>query len=204
MIRTIIRIAKVISIIFTPFYLPVMGLLALFLFSYLSLLPLRYKAIVLGIVLLFTAVIPTLLIRIYRYCQGWNRIEIGHKERRMVPYIISILSYMVCIHAMKNINIPTFMLKIVFAAIIIQIICAIINLRWKISTHMAAIGGVSSALLTFAFILNFNPLLWFCLLMLFSGILGSSRIILRQHNLSQVVVGYLVGFICALIVMIFI
>ena len=44
--RNLIIAARVISLVFTPFYLPVVGLTALFVFSYLSLLPFRYNAAV--------------------------------------------------------------------------------------------------------------------------------------------------------------
>ena len=38
--KNIILAARIMSMIFTPFYLPLVGLVALFLFSYMSLLPL--------------------------------------------------------------------------------------------------------------------------------------------------------------------
>ena len=49
--------------IFTPFYLSLVGLIALFTFSYLSIAPWGYKLQVLGMVYLFTILLPTLLIR---------------------------------------------------------------------------------------------------------------------------------------------
>jgi membrane-associated phospholipid phosphatase len=104
---------------------------------------------------------------------------------------------------MRAINTPLFMSNIIIVALIIQVICAIINVWWKISAHMAAIGGFSGALLVFAIIFNFNPLWWFSLLILLSGILGTSRMILRQHTLAQVVGGFVTGFLCSMI-MIFI
>ena len=133
--------ARVISLIFTPFYLPTVGLLALFTLSYLSLLPTSYKLMVLAIVYLFTVLLPTFLIHLYRRYQNWNLIELGQRERRMVPYVISILCYFMCVYIMKAMHIPHFMASIVIAALGIQIICAIINAWWKISTHLAAIGG---------------------------------------------------------------
>ena len=42
----IILAARIMSIVFTPFYLSLVGLMALFTFSYLSLLPWQYKATV--------------------------------------------------------------------------------------------------------------------------------------------------------------
>ena len=41
--KYIIRAARVLSMLFTPFYLPIVGLVALFTFSYLALMPWAYK-----------------------------------------------------------------------------------------------------------------------------------------------------------------
>ena len=46
------------SMVFTPFYLPLIGLIALFIFSYMSLLPWAYKLPMLIIVYLFTVIMP--------------------------------------------------------------------------------------------------------------------------------------------------
>ena len=62
--KKIIIAARVMSAIFTPFYLPIVGLVALFVFSYLGLLPWAYKLLVLGMVYLFTILVPTLLIHL--------------------------------------------------------------------------------------------------------------------------------------------
>ena len=197
--KDIILTAKVLSSIFNPFYLPVVGLIILFVFSYLSLLPLGYKIQVLLIVYLCTVLLPTLLIRLYRHYQGWSLLELGRKERRMVPYIISIICYYLCYFIMNRLHIPHSMSSILLAALFIQVVCAIINLFWKISTHTATIGGVAGALLGFASMFMFNPVWWVCLVLLLAGLLGSSRMILRQHTLSQVVAGFLLGIVLAYI-----
>ncbi len=191
--KTLIMVARLISMLFTPFYLPLLGLVALFMFSYLSLLPLIYKLSVLLLVYLFTILFPTILIRLYRHYQGWTLIELGHKERRMVPYVISIVCYITCVYFMNSRHIPHFMGSILTAALLVQIACALINAWWKISTHMAAIGGVAGALFAFAEIFGFNPVWWLCVVIILAGVLGTSRMILRQHTLSQVVGGFVVG-----------
>lgn len=191
--KNIILASRVMSMIFTPFYLPLMGLVALFWFSYLSLLPLFYKIAVLLVVYLFTIFLPTMLIHLYRNHQGWTLIELGRKERRMVPYVISISCYMLCTYIMETMHVPHFMAGILNAALIIQIVCALINARWKISTHTAAIGGVAGALFAFGELFNFNPVCWLALVIMLAGVLGTSRIILRQHSLAQVIAGFIVG-----------
>lgn len=137
------------SVLFTPFYLPILGLLILFIFSYLSLLPLTYKLFLLLMFYLFTVFLPTALIRFYRRYQGWTLIELGSRERRAIPYVISIFSYLLCYYIMAATHVPHFMGSILIAALVIQVACAIINLFIKISTHTAAIGGVTGALLAF-------------------------------------------------------
>ena len=56
--KNIILTARIMSMLFTPFYLPLVGLVALFLFSYMSLLPLAYKLPMLLTVYLFTILLP--------------------------------------------------------------------------------------------------------------------------------------------------
>jgi membrane-associated phospholipid phosphatase len=85
-------------------------------------------------------------------------------------------------------------------ALAIQVVCAIVNLFWKISTHTAAIGGVAGALIAFSGTFSYNPVWWLCIIIIVAGILGTSRMILRQHSLSQVVAGFLLGFILSFLV----
>lgn len=197
--KEIIFTAKVLSVLFTPFYLPILGLLILFIFSYLSLLPLTYKLFLLLMFYLFTVSLPTALIRFYRRYQGWTLIELGSRERRAIPYVISIFSYLLCYYIMAATHVPHFMGSILIAALVIQVACAIINLFIKISTHTAAIGGVTGALLAFSVIFSFNPVWWLCIVLLLAGMVGTSRMILRQHSLRQVVLGYLAGVACSFV-----
>lgn len=195
--KDFILAARVVSMVFTPFYLPLVGLMALFVFSYMSQLPTGYKLSVLALVYFFTILLPTFLIRFYRRYQGWKAFDFIVKERRMVPYVISILCYFLCVYLMKTFHMPHFMGSILVAALLIQVACALINIWWKVSTHTAAIGGVAGALMAFSMIFAFNPMWWFCLVMVLAGVVGTSRMILRQHSLPQVVVGFGMGMVVA-------
>ena len=189
--------------LFTPFYLSIVGIALLFLFSYLNMFPWSYKIQVLLMVYLFTVMLPSLLIHVYRRYQGWNLIELGHREKRMIPYILSIISYFTCVYVMERLHMPHFMGSIIVAALAVQIVCALINIWWKISTHTAAIGGVAGALFAFSYYLGFNPVWWLCLVIIVAGMVGTSRMILRQHSLSQVVGGFGIGFLCAAVSILF-
>ena len=140
-----------------------------------------------------------MLIRLYRHYQGWSRFELGSRERRVIPYVISIVSYLLCYYIMAAAHVPHFLGTILIASLVIQVVCAMVNLFIKISTHTAAIGGVTGALLAFSLIFGFNPVWWLCLVLIIAGLLGTCRMVLRQHSLHQVVTGYLVGVVCAFV-----
>jgi len=195
--KNIILISRVVSMMFTPFYLPLVGLAALFFFSYLNTFPLYYILMVMGIVWLFTVLLPTRLIHLYRRYHGWTPIQLGVRERRMVPYVISILCYFTCFYIMSLSRTPHTITSILIAALAVQMLCAMTNVWWKVSTHSAAIGGVAGGLLSFSLIFNFNPVWWLCLVILLGGMVGPSRMILRQHTLPQVVVGFFMGLLCS-------
>jgi membrane-associated phospholipid phosphatase len=201
--KNIIYTARFVSLLFTPFYLPLMGLILLFTLSYLALLPIAYRLQVLAIVYLFTILLPTYAIHFYRRYQGWTLIELGQRERRMVPYVISIVCYLTCVWLLSVMNVFHFVSSILMAAMLVQIVCAIINVWWKISTHTAAIGGVAGALFVFGEYFGFNPIWWLCLVFILAGVLGTSRMILRQHSLAQVVAGFFIGIICSISGLIF-
>ena len=198
--KNIILAARIMSMIFTPFYLPLVGLVALFLFSYMSLLPLAYKLPMLLTVYISTILMPSLLIHLYRRFPGWTSKELGRKERRIVPYLRSILCYFGCFFLIEYRNTPRVISIILVAALVIQMVCALINVWWKISTHTAAIGGVAGGLVVYSIAFSFNPIWWLAFVILLAGMVGTARMILRQHTLAQVVAGFLVGVVCALFI----
>lgn len=197
--KHIIFAAKALSVIFSPFYLPLVGLAALLTLTYLSLLPWTYKLFLVVTFWVFTIALPSLLIRLYRHYQGWSLFQMASKERRVIPYVISIVSYLLCYYVMAAVHVPHFMGSILMAALVIQITCAIVNLFVKVSTHMAAIGGVAGALAAFSVIFGFNPVWWLCVVLVLAGLVGTSRMILRQHSLHEITLGFLVGTGCAFV-----
>ena len=198
--KKIILASRVVSMLSTPFYLPVLGLIFMFIFSYLSIFPPMYKVLMVVLFYLFTVLLPTYIIHVYTKYQGWTPKQLSVRERRMIPYIISILCYFVGYYLLSLMNTPNFISVILVVAIIIQVLCVAINHWWKISIHSAAIGGATGMVIAFSFILDFDPTWWLCLLTLFGGMVGASRMVLSQHSLSQVVGGYLLAPLAGIVV----
>ncbi len=199
--KTLIRVARMVSAIFTPFSIPFLAFLILFLFSYLSIMPIQYKLIVLGIVYCFTIMIPVLAIFIFKKINGFSAQELGERKKRYVPFFLTITSYVFCLLMMNRLNIPWYMSGIILAALIMMIICIVVNLKWKLSEHMAGAGAVIGGLVAFSALFGYNPVWWLCLFILVAGVLGTARIILGHHTLGEVMGGFAVGFICSLMVL---
>lgn len=196
--RQLIQIAKILSNLFSPFYAPMWAFVWMFYFSYLEMLPFSYKLFILTLVWITTVLIPRFGINIFRIFMNWTHLQLSHREHRHLPYIVTVCSYSTCLVIMTKLNVPMFIRGIVLTALVSQIICTLINAWWKVSTHMVGMGGLVGALIAFSMLFYFNPVFLLCLLLILSGLVGTARIILRQHTLAQVYTGFLIGFVCAL------
>ena len=113
--------SRIISGIFTPFMIPFVAFFLLFFFTYLRIMPIQYKLIVLGIVYCFTILMPMLAIYLFQKINGWGIHELGHREKRFVPYALTIISYVTCLITMYKIHLPRYMSGIIVAALICMI-----------------------------------------------------------------------------------
>ena len=199
--KTMLRVARITSIVFTPFSIPFLAFLVLFLFSYLRIMPILYKGIVLGIVYCFTILTPTITIFLFRKINGFARQELSERKKRYVPILLTIISYVFCLLMMRKLNIPWYMTGIIFVSLVISIICILVNLKWKLSEHMAGMGGIIGGLVSFSALFSYNPVVWLCLFSLIAGILGSARIVLGHHTLGEVLSGFVVGLVCSFLIL---
>ena len=228
--QNFIKASQILCNIFSPFLLPVVGMLALLSFSYLSLLYWSEKIYILIIVILFTLLLPATLTRLYNKHQedkangnqqegkaienqqeekaienqqAEKAIDNAKNDGKLIPSVISILCYITCYYTLATNHVPYSIGSIVLASLMIQVLCSLINIKWNVSTHTAAAGGVTGAIVAFAEIFSFNPVWWLCVALLLAGVVGSNRIITQQHTLPQVVTGFLIGMICAIIAILF-
>lgn len=197
--RQLVQISKLISLVFSPLFAQLWAFLWMFSFSYLKMLPTSYKVSIFVLVAITNVIIPLFGINMFRIVMQWTHLQLSHREHRHLPYVVTLLSYSVCLLIMSELRVPMFIRGVVLSALVSQIICTVVNAWWKISTHMVGMGGLVGALMAFSFLFYFNPVYLLCVLILLSGAVGSARITLRQHSLPQVFVGFLVGFVCALV-----
>ena len=197
----LVTISKTISSIFTPFIIPFGAFFILFIFSYLRIMPSQYKLIVLGIIFCFTIMMPMFTIYLFRKINHITAEELGTRERRYFPYILTIISYVFCLFMMFRLSIPWYMTGIILTALFIMIIFFIANLKWRLSEHMGGVGAVIGGVVSFGVLFGYNPVWWIALFVLTGGLLGSARIISGNHTIGEVLFGFVIGLACAMLVL---
>jgi len=98
---------------------------------------------------------------------------------------------------------PVFKL-VMIASVLVIIALLLISFKWKISSHMAALGGITGAVLALAFRTGINPVFSVLVLVLAAGLTGTSRLIVQKNSLAQVVAGYFLGLIIVYLVIYFV
>lgn len=197
----LVTASKIVSGLATPFIIPFIGFIILFLFSYLQIMPRQYKLIVLSIVFCFTILMPVVTIFLFQRINNIKSAELGERKKRFFPYILTIISYVFCMLTMHRLNIPWYMAGIILTALIILFVFLLANARWRLSEHMAGMGAIIGGLISFSILFGYNPVWWLCMLIILAGLLGSARIISGNHTFGEVFFGFCVGLICSFLVL---
>ena len=191
-------VSLILSTVFSPFMVPSLSFILLFLFTYLAFMPLLYKGIVLGAVFLFTICLPVLFIYLYQRFCGQGMVELRERKKRFAPYALAAISYCICTIILYRLYVPNYLSAVIITCILCMIVCGLFNLKWKISVHSAACGILVGGLLPCSIIFNFKPLEWLCGFILLSGLIGTSRLILQRNTLFEVILGFVIGMFCGI------
>lgn len=188
-------IAKVISWVFHPLWIPLFALLLIFQLETLSVYLIADKArwLIIGMVLMATLVFPLLIIMLFVRKGLVSSIKMERREERIYPYLLMMVVYYVMYLLFGSIKLPT-IVNGLFLSVSVVILCVvIINIWWKVSIHMASIGGVTGIFTAIAIRYELDLLILIGLLMLISGLVGFARLKLDAHKPAQVYVGFLAG-----------
>jgi len=194
-------IAKIISTLFHPLLMPVIGLMIIFnTDSYINYaIPIELKKAVLLLVGTSTFIIPLLISLLLLNRKLISSLEMETQKERVIPYAFTIIFYVFTLYMLKQAPIPPIIFNFVIGATLSVIIAFIINIKWKISAHMIGVGGLVGALICISIMLEIYITPYIIFGLLIAGLVGSSRLILKAHTQLQVYVGFVVGVICQII-----
>jgi len=185
------KFARFISTLFVP---PSFTIIVYTIFALSVELETSKKVITFFIPFIFGFVAPIVLFLILRKRGKLVDQDASIKEERTFPFIIAIIFYSAGLALMIKYGLNIISIAFWFCYISNTIITIIINKYWKISAHSMGASGPFAAL-----IFSFG---WIGLAMFPVVILvGWSRIKLKCHSISQVVIGIVLAFVSVYIQM---
>jgi hypothetical protein len=198
------KFAQIISLIFHPVLIPTLGFILLlnsgFYFSFITW---EAKRFLLMVVLFSTGILPLLSMALLAINPKFElSFETGNQ--RALPLLISSLSYYLGYFLLNKINaFPIFKIFII-APVLVIVILLVLSLKWKISSHMAAIGGLTGALLALSFRTGTNPVWAIVSVFVASGLVASARLKLEKNKLWHLEAGYALGFVTLYLIIYFV
>jgi hypothetical protein len=192
--------AQIISILFHPVFVP-LWLTVIFVNSlpFSLLYTAKYKIVLIGTIAVFTCIIP-LLYLIFKYLtHSIPDIAVFEREKRTPIYIVSFLSYIICVVNLANLRVEPFFLLVFVSSLVSVIVIFTVNLKWKISAHSCGTGVLCGAVFAFARYLYGNPVVLLCGVILVAGSVMTSRLFLKAHTFWQVIMGFLAGLLCTVL-----
>lgn len=191
-------LAQGLSFVFHPLLIPTYNVLLLFMYTSFALLFEGQELRILLPIFIFTCVIPFVFTTILRQLKLVKTFELHHREERFLPYFIACLANISLFYFFYRANLQLWFLALVAFPVILILLNLVINLFWKISTHMLAFGGLVGGVLSVSYnIYRANPFILFSLLFILAGCLGVARLALRKTTPQQVYTGFLVGLVVA-------
>lgn len=200
--RTIHIVSSVFSVILSPMLMPTYGMVIAFQLSTYQMVFTVEKVKVISAIAMLTCIIPAIIFIAMKHFGIISDVHLNLRRERFFPYMIICVCYVVSALYLFNINAPTWMWMFLFGAAIASIISLVVNFYWKISGHMAGIGGIIGLLCKINSygdaVFDLMPII--CVLIIAAGILGTSRIAMERHTLWQVIAGVFNGFLCVYLI----
>ena len=195
-------LSQICSIVLYPMLMPMYGI-SLFCWALKHLLPqlpstyIWFSLVGTGIL---TLIIPIILLLILKYRGQIDSLQIENPTQRTLPYIYTLFCYGFWAYFLRvTLQLPVFLLLVVIGAIVALLAVTIINRKWKISAHLAGIGGLLGGICSFALNYSVLPSGLIMGVLALSLILMYARLYLNAHTPMQVVCGFLLGLLCTFI-----
>ena len=201
--KFIAGVANFLTTVLSPLLMPTFGVFLVFWLSVLCLLPYGRRVSILLVCMGITCILPLIFLSVMRHFKLVTDLLAEVREQRTVPYLFDAVCNAAAAYYLYYSHMPRWFIMFMVGSMVTIIVMVIINMRWKISAHMAGIGGVV-ALINQIHVqgLGALDLLWpLCISIIVAGALGSARLILKRHDLWQVLAGVVVGFLCVTITM---
>ena len=189
------KIAKGISYIFHPIFLPVYCLMLLFnldlIFTFE--LTLKAKLILFFFITVSTIILPLCIIYLMKRQKFIASYQMETRDERRYPYLIVAIFYFFSYNIFRQLQLPDMYALYFMGAAFLLLLVVLINIWWKISIHMIGIGGVFGTVTGISISLEANLLFLMMFISILAGIIAFARLRLNAHKPAEVYGGFLLG-----------
>ncbi|MCX6225722.1 MAG: hypothetical protein NTV01_13390 [Bacteroidia bacterium] len=190
------RPSRVISVLFHPVIMPMVGVFILLTYGgRLNLIPSEGQKYIYTVVILTTLVLPLAIMPILLKTKIISNLLLTDKNERRIPLLIIALLYLIGAFILQKVDAPVILSLFLNGSSMVVLAVAIFNWRWKISIHMAGIGGVTGMVLAISIRWMLNEQIIIAILFLAAGLTGYARLKDDDNTPAQVYVGYLSGLV---------
>ena len=186
-------LAKLLSRLLHPIFIPTITLSIISIkFVNIIILSNQLDIIIVG-VMIFTHLFPLLSILYLLYTDRIKSLQIEDSKERILPITITIVWMLIGYYFLANILDYAPIIKTIYLGMIATLFTTLLITKyWKISLHMAAIGGCFGVFLAIQSIYG-GVINYVIIMLMLSGLLGYSRAILKAHNMQQIYSGFCLG-----------
>lgn len=192
------RISQFLSFIFSPLLVPTYGMMAASFLSVLAVLPGRVLWTTVAITFVITCMLPLTGIIVLQKTGMVKDPGLNERSERYIPYVLAMLCYLGCSLFLYRAGAPGWLSMFYVGGAAAILINTLVNIKWKISAHGAAVGGLVALLFRLAAshqaIYDMN--VWISCGVILAGMVMTARVYLGRHTLMQVLAGCANGFLC--------
>ncbi len=189
------KIARIASYLFHPLLMPTYGFLLLVNSGYyFSLMTFEAKRFIVLIVFLSTFAMPLLSMGLMMLGSKF-KLNLDKGSDRIFPLLSTAAFYYMGYYFLGKIPIYPIYRIVLIASILTIALLLLISTKWKISAHMAGLGGLIGAFIALSVQMHLNASVILIGLILAAGITATSRMILHKHTPSQIYAGFMLGFV---------
>lgn len=151
---------------------------------------------------IFTIFIPILTFILLKRFQLIDSIFVKDVKQRRIPLYLYVLLLFLIITKVISKSIFAELYDFFLATLISAITCLLFVLcRVKASMHMMGISGLAMFFIALSIAYQINITFTLSILIFVIGLVGSSRLFLKAHTFTELIIGFFIGWIPQLLVM---
>jgi hypothetical protein len=189
-------LANILSSLLHPVFMPLIGLFIVFNSGIYGIeVPAQFRHFVYLITFLCDVLFPVTMVPVFIYFRNFQHVTLDERRQRLIPLFLTSICLFIGYYLVARFSPIRIINLFLFSSCMVVFIVFIISMFWKISIHMAGIGGITALIAILSISYKTDMTIVLCSAIILSGIIASIRLALKAHSPAQLLAGYAVGFI---------